>query len=292
MSNLLARFSVVALLAALPSSAPAADTVACGGEVHGAAVLTADLDCSAAPDPTVYLYGASLDLGGFTLTANVRCTREEVTALSDLNCGIRGPGNLHGCVDASARLKLANASFTYDAGVCAATVDESIRAWDIKASDVTISDYPSYIGVIGGKIIVMRSIVQNVGGPDGILAGSDGSLLILDSTITASGTVMSGGPRSKVKIIRTTIDDSNWSGVAAVGGRILLVDSSVTDSASVGVDGPRVRIRNSQVTGSCLEDFVQCADISTTSRPRLPGSTCGTSICTDPPGTCGVCTND
>src|SRR5262249_10582992 len=62
----------------------------CGQSVGGNAMLVADLDCSAGPDPAIDLAsGAHLYLQGFTLTGNVTGVQCEVGS-----CKIFGPGTI------------------------------------------------------------------------------------------------------------------------------------------------------------------------------------------------------
>lgn len=62
----------------------------CGQSVSGDAVLNADLDCSAGPDPAIDLAsGARLYLQGYTLTGNMTGVQCEVGS-----CKIIGPGSI------------------------------------------------------------------------------------------------------------------------------------------------------------------------------------------------------
>ena len=82
--------AIVATTAAPGIAEDSAPLTTCEATVHGRNRLIADLDCSAAAGPAVILEnGASLDLGGFTLTAGpigVRCLVGR--------CKITGPGTI------------------------------------------------------------------------------------------------------------------------------------------------------------------------------------------------------
>src|SRR5262245_65698173 len=81
---------VIAALSIGTSRLAIADTTSvttCGQSVRGNAVLVADLDCSAGPDPAIDLAsGARLYLQGFTLNANKKGDECEVGC-----CKITGP---------------------------------------------------------------------------------------------------------------------------------------------------------------------------------------------------------
>src|SRR5262245_58854444 len=84
---------VIAALSIGTSRLAIADTTSvttCGQSVSGNAVLVADLDCSAGPDPAIDLAsGARLYLQGFTLTADHTGVKCELGS-----CKIIGPGTI------------------------------------------------------------------------------------------------------------------------------------------------------------------------------------------------------
>src|SRR6185503_8238139 len=76
--------------AVTPCVADPTPVFGCGVSIRGRNVLTADMDCSSLNGPAILMEnGASLDLGGFTVTANtigIRCLEGK--------CKIEGPGTI------------------------------------------------------------------------------------------------------------------------------------------------------------------------------------------------------
>lgn len=302
------RFALVALVSCsslVPLAASSAELVTeCGQTVTGAAVLAADLDCSAAADSVIHLYDSSLDLQGHSLGANIVCERTLPLGRKQGGCVIRGPGSVHGCVYSYQSVHVRGATLSESDGLCSNVTypgrPTGVSGTIIVVTDSGISGYPQgcvdspYDWRGGGNVIVVNSTLSNcetdpTGGAPA-LAGKQ-SVKVLDSTI--DGWIIAGR--------RAYLRGTSVSGAATIyaglrmldeDGSAMLVDSSVASFGAFGIDGGRIRMKGSEVTGNCLGGTTGCVDIRASVGVKLSDSTCGTSLCTTTGLPCGVCTGD
>jgi hypothetical protein len=214
---------------------------ACGTVVIGRGELVADLDCSAYPGSAVVLVGRSrLLLNGFSISANTSMQGQDVAAIQCVwsspgrveSCKIRGPGTLTG------------GTIGIDGGL------------KPSVSDVIVAGAGT-VGVLGGKLVMRRSVIQG----NGALAVQYDGGGVRAASVSLRDCDVSGNARNGV-----------WSN----GGRLRLVRSSVTGN---GVDA------------GCESEPNLCADLVSYETPRLMESICGTSTHVNHTSF-GVCADD
>ncbi len=282
MYRTIGRLALVCLIL-LGGIAEASDPVAvtsCGQVVDGDGFLAADLDCSAYGPTAIQMDGnGTLDLGGFTLSAGVtngiacfgRCTIINGTVEGAGQYGIKGFGNLvvnnltvRGC----------------DRGVNARRLEVTLlnsvdNRFGVEAlKKVTVTD-SSFVGnwkaVFGAR-----------------------SAKLLGTTISAAST--EDGSRGVNTHRRAIVVDSTIGGVkyAVTATRAKIDNSAIVDNGW-GVWADAIKLIDTSVSGNGISPLCSssCADLTSTAKPRLRNSTCGTSYDLNPGGTnWGVCALD
>lgn len=280
------------LIAILRGGVAAADVVpltTCG-ETIADAVLTADLDCSAAAGFAVTIAdGGSLDLAGDRLTGTP--TYGTVGPIfSDYafggaieckgGCTISGGG---GAIVSPAGMP---AQTWWSTGVYGY---RDFRRTTSNRKVTTIRD--AEISGWTGFAVIAKSIEMTnctvTGNQRGVAADRN---LVMDACNVTSNA------EQGVHTLRGAISNSNLTdnGIGLdVALAISLANSAVSGSLGDGVLYGRLVATGSTVTSNCVApSFTPCADIRTSKRPRLRDSSCETSIRLDTTSSWGKCSLD
>jgi len=279
------------LIAILRGGVAAADVVpltTCGETVTDA-VLTADLDCSAAAGFAVTIAdGGSLDLAGHRLTG----TPTDGSAGPDFSnyafggaieckggCTISGGGGaIVSPTGMPARTEWSTGVYGYRdfRRTTSARKVTTIR-------DVEISGWTG-LAVIAKTIEMTNCTVT--GNQWGVAA--DRKLVMDTCNVTNNA--------NSVSALRGVISNSNLIDNRiglVVGITVSLANSVISGSLGEGVLIGRLLATGSTITGNCVApSFTPCADIRTNKRPRLRDSSCGTSVRLDTTDSWGKCSLD
>ena len=193
----------------MPAAAATLD--ACGQTLSGALTLSADLDC---PDTFgVWIQGGgTLDLAGFTLTAQlgVTCRGEIAPCLvvssvpGDMIVGVGGKSGAHG-----------------------------IDAWSsLRVEHVTVSGFGGHGVNSHGRVTIEGSVVTN-NQTRGVFAGGD--IRISNSTVSDNGGPgLDTNAMQKIAVSDPTISGSGTNGIEGAG--IITLDGAiVTGNAGDGI---------------------------------------------------------
>jgi hypothetical protein len=229
----------------------------CGQHIRSGR-LAANLDCSASGGHAVVIGGGTLELGGFTVTADASGAFDAVRCIE--RCEIAGPGDIAGGVH--------GIHVTFES---TPPVDVAFR---LETSDVRVSGaIDDGIYVYNGRAIVRDAVVEE-NGRCGIHASD---VTLIDSTIrnNACGVLA----QKRAKVAQSTFESNRTDAMAAAG-------------FGIGVSAPKVRVKDSTLSGHLVGDatttgsrceVLGCGDIRTFGRrPKLKGVSCEVSVNTVP----------
>lgn len=265
---------IVATVAGADAARAATEVNTCGQVLKGSGYLAADLDCTGFPGDAVTIDGGSLDLRGYTLTADgdfpVLCTKgcrvfsEPVGGsvvgepfLISVNADAPGTDRaalrvsgaviIGGVMSEDGPVKIQDCTITNAIGVSSGIG----RPLKITGSMI---DTTSQIAVSGGNTKIFDSTILNAGGQ-----GVNGDRVLIRGT-TISGTaagqeaVKAFGP---VKIENSNISNNGGPGIHAQGESIKAIDSTISNNAGRGIDvaccDGNVFVSNSTIDGNTLE---------------------------------------
>lgn len=270
------------------AAADAAPLNTCG-ETVADAVLTADLDCSAASGFAVTIVNdGRLDLAGHRLTgtATFGTSYQEPDYGGAVKCigkcTVIGGG---GAIVAPPGLP---AQTWFSFGVYSPLYDANGRyvlSSRLTISDVEISGWPG-LGVVASRIDIRNSTVT--GNAYGLNADRT---LLMDNCVVADNT-LGGAHVSKGTISNSTFTGNRGAAIYLLR-RLRFINSLAIENQDQGLLGGKLLATESTIVDNCTSpSSVQCFDIFSRARPRLVNSTCGTSS-QEPAGeSWNVCTLD
>ena len=274
-------FTTALLAAMVTTAAPAVATApktmdvnGCGVAVPARTVATvqSDFTCTVtdASGPLgangiVLGPGATLNLNGHTVTL-VQGSFQATVVKCLGHCTVGGPGTLTSAaagtgtaIDAvTSRLQLHDVTVSGMGGGIYAI------AADVRATNVSIQ--AGFWGVVGARRVTANNVdVALTGGADAeeCISATKGDGKIDGTNVTVSGC---------------------WYGVSSF--RATLVGLTVTNSHIGAYVGGKLQLRDSSVTGSAI------VDLSSSMKPKLVNTTCGTSSHVTTDQTWHVCAND
>lgn len=251
--------STIALVLLLAGRASAQTVLStCGQEIHGFAIMNADLDCTGFAGHAVDIHGGKLDMNGHTLTGGnggISC---------DGNCKIIGPGTV-----------------TASAGIGINALDSPVRV-----QQVDVTDHAVY-GVQCGKGCTLNGPMTISGNGVGVRAGHTAKLRVVTLSGNGIGVDASNNDDRGHALLFDSTVTGNVTGVSA-DRLVKTSNTTVTGNSEIGVDVDDgscsgkglASIKGGTVTGNGTDSdcgtTVACADLATCKTPPhlAGGATC------------------
>lgn len=228
----LGLFTILAVLLSAGLAMAGTEVTSCGQVVSGSAFLSGDLDCSSSGTDGVVLAGGSLDLRGFTITADssfgscgVLCTRSCKVVSTPPGGTITGAGF----------------------GICDDAFDADL-ARSVRLNDLLVTGNIAF-GVFTQEagVRIANSTVSNNGIAVEAQSSTRGRVRVVTSTITSNGR---GVVANHGALIRDSVISGNTNDGASVSTKLTVKNSQIIGNGTYGASSDKNRFVDSVISGN------------------------------------------